>query len=96
MTEKDLRSPTVRVEGLPALEDLDFEKWLTSLSIRLTQVMVVRDRAGRSKFYGFVVFETREQAEVAAQTINGRRLRNRIVSATVSQDPPQRVQQRVA
>jgi RNA recognition motif-containing protein len=89
--EQDLRSPTVRVEGLPpSLTDGDFEKWMTSLGIRFAQSMIVRRITGEARGFAFIVTDTHEQAEAAAERINTSTLRNRTLSATVGQDRPAR------
>ena len=92
MTEKkDLRSPTVRVANIPvSVEDHDFERWLSSMGVSFTQLIIIRDRDERSAGYGFVVSETHEQAALAVQRIDGARLRARVLSASVGQHRPLR------
>jgi len=92
MTEKtDLRTPVVRVDGLPTfLGDGAFARWLTALGVQVDQMLIVRDVAGNSQGYAFICVSDHQAAERIAERINASRLRNRVLSASLGQDRPQR------
>ncbi len=87
----DLRSPTVCVTGLPTtLSDGDFEKWVASFGVPFFQSMVIRDIEGRNQRYAFACFENHTLAREAARRIDGGKLGDCVITATVGQNPPRR------
>ena len=55
---------------------------------RCFRVDVTRDANGRSRGFGFIEFETREGASLAAEYLDGAEIENRHLRAEIAQFPP--------
>jgi RNA recognition motif-containing protein len=71
------------------LSELGIEPKKDESGKKMAKVILDRERGNRSKGFGFVTFETEEDAEKAMNELNGKMLDNREVRIQVRQPKPQ-------
>lgn len=69
--------------------DLEFKSWIESRGIETESIRIIRDLvAGVSPAFGYAVLKDHTQLVEAASTLNGKKLRNHIVTVKLAVPRP--------